>query len=220
MNKEMLVFVKPDGFVRKAAGARAINELLSIGIKLKHFSEVSPPREFFAEKHYAEHKGKFFYEWMLDMVTSSHILAMIVEGEEDVTSKVRSALGDKIVEKADPSSIRGKYGMFDGINVIHASDSLESAEREVSLWKEILNRDEGKDYESVARKYIETYSDFQMVDRKLYEGIKTSFQNGEIDVNAAGAKLADLLGKETNAEEQTLKRFVDAVIGDLTLKRT
>ena len=220
MNRQMLVFIKPDGFVRKAAGARAMKELLSTGIRIRHFSKVSPPREFFAEKHYVEHKGKFFYEWMLDMVTSSPILAMIVEGGEDVTSVVRNALGSTIIEKADPSSIRGKYGMFDGINVVHASDSPESAEREVGLWKDILDSKEKEDYESLAREYIDTYSNFQMVDRKLYEEVKTAFQNGKIDIKTVGTELLDLLRKETDVDGETLKKFVDAVIGDLTLKRT
>jgi Nucleoside diphosphate kinase len=120
--EEMLILLKPDGIVRRYSGARALKSILDLGVKVNFFGIIKPEKEFLSDRHYAEHKGKFFYENLVNFMSSTE-LAVLIAGGENITQKVRDLLGKTMCEKADPASIRGRYGTTKGINLVHASDS-------------------------------------------------------------------------------------------------
>ncbi|HEY0798572.1 MAG TPA: nucleoside-diphosphate kinase [Candidatus Baltobacteraceae bacterium] len=86
-----------------------------------------------AETHYAEHKGKPFFDGLVDYITSAPIVALVVEGS-DAIEGCRTAIGATNPIKAAPGSIRGDFGQTIGRNLVHGSDSPESAKREIAIW--------------------------------------------------------------------------------------
>ncbi|MDE2570914.1 MAG: nucleoside-diphosphate kinase [bacterium] len=107
------------------------------GLKLLRVSQE------LARRHYAEHEGKPFFNGLVEYITGSPIVAMVVEGE-DAIEGCRSTIGATNPIKAAPGSIRGDYGQTIGRNLVHGSDSPESGEREVQLWftpEELFARD-------------------------------------------------------------------------------
>ncbi len=100
-----------------------------------------------AETHYAEHRDKPFFGELVAYITSGPVLAMVLEGDGAV-SMLRKLCGSTKAEDAAPGTIRGDYAMHTGLNVIHASDSAESAEREIALFfrpDEIIDWTDGND---------------------------------------------------------------------------
>jgi nucleoside-diphosphate kinase len=88
-----------------------------------------------AEKHYAEHEGKAFFRGLVEYITSAPIVALVVEGN-DAVEGCRASIGSTNPIKAAPGSIRGDYGQTIGRNLVHGSDSPESAKREIAIWFE------------------------------------------------------------------------------------
>jgi len=139
--EKTLVLIKPDAMVKKLAG-NIISELYNLNLKMIGLKLVNVKREL-AEQHYQEHKGKPFFEKLLKHITgelhnNENVIAIVYLGENAI-SKVREAAGKTHPEEADPNSIRGKYGRWHSKtdcfeNVLHASDSKESAEKEIKLW--------------------------------------------------------------------------------------
>jgi nucleoside-diphosphate kinase len=86
-----------------------------------------------AKKHYAEHEGKPFFDGLVEYITSAPIVAMVIEGS-DAIEGCRSTIGATNPIKAAPGSIRGDYGQTIGRNLVHGSDSAESAAREIAIW--------------------------------------------------------------------------------------
>lgn len=128
-----LIIIKPDG-VQRALVGDVIKRFEQRGLRLAGLKLIQIPRAL-AEEHYAEHKGKGFYAGLIDYVTSGPVLAMAVEGEGAV-ARVRALCGATKVEEALPGTIRGDYALSTGSNVIHASDSADSAARELGLFFE------------------------------------------------------------------------------------
>ncbi|MEM7625285.1 MAG: nucleoside-diphosphate kinase [Planctomycetota bacterium] len=126
-----LIFLKPDAVQRGLIGpivSRFENKGLTfVGMKL-----MNVPRDL-AEKHYAEHAGKPFYDGLIAFVTSSPVLVMAIRGVNAI-AVCRTLIGATNGQKADPGTIRGDFGMSGGYNMIHGSDSPESAQRELALW--------------------------------------------------------------------------------------
>lgn len=127
-----LVILKPDATVRSFVGAYTIRAILDQGYKVTAFKVVQVTDKL-AEKHYEEHVGKPFFNWLIAYIKAAPVVALKVEGEK-VIQGVRRLLGATLAQKADPETIRGKYGIWGGINVAHASDSPATAERELALW--------------------------------------------------------------------------------------
>ena len=88
-----------------------------------------------AKRHYAEHEGKPFFQGLVDYITGSPIVALVVEGN-DVVEACRTTNGATNPIKAAPGTIRGDYGQTIGRNLVHGSDSPESAQREIAIWFE------------------------------------------------------------------------------------
>ncbi|GAB7387511.1 nucleoside-diphosphate kinase [Bacillaceae bacterium] len=135
------IMVKPDGVQRNLIG-EIISRFERKGYQLVAAKLMQVSTEL-AEKHYAEHKDKPFFGELVSFITSSPVFAMVWQGK-NVISTARSMMGKTNPAEAAPGTIRGDYGISVGMNIIHGSDSPESAEREIALWfdeKEILNYD-------------------------------------------------------------------------------
>ncbi|WP_226579336.1 nucleoside-diphosphate kinase [Halobacillus litoralis] len=140
MEKTFLM-VKPDGVQRNLIGditARFERK----GFKLAGAKLMAIPNEL-AEEHYGEHKEKPFFKELVDFITSGPVFAMVWEGE-NVISTARQMMGATKPAEAAPGTIRGDYGVAVSKNVIHGSDSQESAEREIGLF---FDQNELVDYE-------------------------------------------------------------------------
>jgi len=125
------LMVKPDGVQRGLAG-EIIARIEKRGFKIAALKMLRISREL-AEKHYGEHVGKPFFESLVGFITSGPVVAMVVEGK-DAVSAVREMMGATDPLKALPGTIRGTYGIDIGRNIIHGSDSKESAAREIALF--------------------------------------------------------------------------------------
>jgi nucleoside-diphosphate kinase len=132
VTERTLVLVKPDGVSRGLVG-EVISRIERKGLKLVALELRNVDRDL-AEQHYAEHAGKGFYEDLLSFITSGPVAALVVEGPRAAAAFRQLAGGTDPVEKAATGSIRGDFGMEVQYNLVHGSDSPESAEREVKLW--------------------------------------------------------------------------------------
>ena len=126
-----LILVKPDAFARNLSG-EIIARFERKGLRLVGLRQQSMEREL-AERHYAEHEGKPFYEELVSFITSGPLVAMVLEGEQAVVA-ARQVIGATNPLEAAPGSIRGDYAIEVGQNMVHGSDSPESAAREVALF--------------------------------------------------------------------------------------
>lgn len=214
--EEMLILLKPDGMVRRYSGARALKSMLELGIKIDFFKIMKPEREFLAERHYGEHKGKFFYDNLVNFMSSTE-LAVLIAGGENVTEKVRNLLGKTMCEKADPLSVRGRYGTTKGINLVHASDSKETAERETKLWKESIKIEEEKNYEKEVQDYINKYENFPMIDSIRYREIAKDLTEGKIEKEKAEEIIKELLLKESDFDKETVEKLPPLITENILL---
>jgi nucleoside-diphosphate kinase len=126
-----LILVKPDAFARGLTGeiiARFERKGLKI-VALQHMTMA----EDTAKEHYAEHDGKPFFGELVEFITSGPLVAMVLEGEQAVTA-ARQVIGATNPIEASPGSIRGDFAIAVGQNMVHGSDSPESAEREAKLF--------------------------------------------------------------------------------------
>lgn len=129
--QETLVLIKPDGVRRQLCG-EILSRYERKGLVIKAMKLLEASKEL-AEEHYVEHKGKPFFGELVDFITSGSVLAFVLAGENAIVS-VRAINGATNPVDAAPGSIRGDYALTMDSNVVHASDSLESASREIHLW--------------------------------------------------------------------------------------
>ena len=126
-----LVIIKPDG-VRRGLIGEIISRYEKKGLKISNIKMIYADEEILRE-HYAEHLGKSFYKDLLDFMMSGRIVVMVVEGK-NVVETVRKINGKTNPLEAEMGSIRGDFANFVTENIVHGSDSAESAEREISIW--------------------------------------------------------------------------------------
>ena len=132
MEKERtFVIIKPDAVQRGLIG-KIITRFEGKGIKIVAMKLLSVSKEL-AEKHYGIHKGKQFFDSTVKYITSSPVVAIVLEGNNAI-EMVRGMMGKTDPQKADMGTIRGDYGQFIGRNIVHGSDSPENAEFEINLW--------------------------------------------------------------------------------------
>lgn len=129
--EKTLVLIKPDAVERNLIG-----EIISFyereNLKVANLKMLNVSKDL-AEEHYSEHKSRPYFKELIAYITRSPICALILEGENAI-SKVRSINGNTDPAKADKNTIRGKYGLSKTENCVHASDSIENAEREIKIW--------------------------------------------------------------------------------------
>jgi nucleoside-diphosphate kinase len=132
MQKERtFAMIKPDAVQRGFIG-EIMSRFEKKGIKVVALKLVAVDRKL-AEKHYGVHKGKPFFEPTVKYITSSPVVAMVLEGV-NVIEMVRAMTGATDPQKAAMGTIRGDYGQFIGRNIIHASDGKDTAQFEINLW--------------------------------------------------------------------------------------
>ncbi len=129
--QQTLVLIKPDGVQRGLVG-KIIARFEERGFKIAALKLMQVSRAL-AEKHYAIHKGKSFYAGLLDYITVSPVIAMVLEGHEAI-SAVRTMVGATRPWEAAPGTIRGDLALMGLRNLMHASDSPETAASEIALW--------------------------------------------------------------------------------------
>tara|TARA_Y100000588_G_scaffold374121_1_gene448818 strand:- start:1513 stop:1986 length:474 start_codon:yes stop_codon:yes gene_type:complete len=129
--EQTLILVKPDAMQRGLAfevlGRLERRGLKLVGLRLLHVDEA------LAKQHYGEHEGKPFFDGLVDYITACPIIAAIFEGP-DAVSAARQTIGSTNPTEASPGTIRGDLGIEIGRNLVHGSDSSQSAEREISIF--------------------------------------------------------------------------------------
>ena len=127
-----LVLIKPDGVERGLVG-EVISRIERKGLKLVAL-ELRVVEAEVAQEHYAEHAGKGFYDSLLEFITGGPLVGLVAEGPRAIAAFRQLAGGTDPVEKAATGSIRGDFGLETQYNLVHGSDSPESAAREIGLW--------------------------------------------------------------------------------------
>ena len=130
--KQTLVLCKPDAVERSLVG-EFISRFEKKGLKIAALRMLTIGPEL-AEKHYAEHIGKPFYNDLVDFIGRSPAVAMVIEGPEDTWEIVRKMMGATNAAQAEPGTIRGDFSALFTENLVHGSDSAESAKREIEIF--------------------------------------------------------------------------------------
>jgi len=147
-NERSLVILKPDAVHRQLVG-RITARFEAKGLKIVAMKMSRLSRQQ-AERQHAPHKGKHFYEPLLDFVTAAPVVLMVLEGK-DAVAVTRSLMGPTFGPEAPPGTIRGDFGMSKRFNLVHGSDSAQAAEAEIPLY---FAPDELLDYELRAFPWI------------------------------------------------------------------
>jgi len=129
--EKTFIMIKPDGVQRNLIG-QIVARFEAKGFTLAGAKLMNVSREL-AEQHYAEHKERPFFGELVDFITSGPVFAMVWEGN-NVIATARNMMGKTNPADAAPGTIRGDFAVSVGMNIIHGSDSPESAEREIGLW--------------------------------------------------------------------------------------
>ena len=142
------VMIKPDAVQRGFIG-EIINRFEKKGLKIVAMKMVSVNKDL-AEKHYSVHKGKPFFVPTVKYITSSPVVAMVLEGFNSI-EMVRNMMGKTNPAEAISGSIRGDFGQFIGRNIIHGSDGSDTAKFEINLW---FKPDELSEYVRIDEKWL------------------------------------------------------------------
>lgn len=129
--EKTFIMIKSDG-VRRGLMGEIIGRIEKRGYKITRAKLFQPNRELI-EEHYVEHKGKVFFNELIEYILEGPVMAMEVEGES-VVEALRSMIGNKDPKIAAPGTIRGDFANSITQNIIHGSDSIISAERELNIW--------------------------------------------------------------------------------------
>ena len=126
------MLIKPDGVQRNLIG-EVLGRIERKGLTFAAL-QLKTVSEELARQHYAEHDGKPFFGSLLEFITSGPVVAAVVEGDRAIAAFRQIAGGTDPVEKATPGTIRGDFALVTQENLVHGSDSPESAAREIALW--------------------------------------------------------------------------------------
>ena len=192
---QLLTFLKADAVLRKNVGAAIVKEFLAnddLGILSFESRQVD---EALSAEHYAHVADRPFYPWLAHYVTACPVYVMLIEVENDAAvERLRAFLGATKAHEAAPGTIRGRFGIYAGVNCVHLSDSLESGRRETDLWKARLGIGEGNFDEAP-----EAYS--QQVDASL--------PNPTQDMRKICARVAEV-GEVSESQKEEIQRFLRA----------
>lgn len=146
--EQTFLMVKPDGVQRNLIG-EVVSRFEMKGYTLSGSKVMQITKEM-AETHYGEHKERPFFGSLVEFITSGPVFAMVWEGE-GVIAESRKMVGKTNPQEADPGTIRGDFGIQVSMNIIHGSDSVESAKREIALF---FDESELVSYEKTNSKWI------------------------------------------------------------------
>ena len=131
MQQRSLIILKPDAYQRKLVG-EIINRIEKKGLKLAAMKLMVVTEEL-AKKHYAPHEGKHFFDGLISYIKSGPVVVLVIEGAQAIPV-MRKLVGATCGYEAEPGTIRGDYSISLRYNLIHASDSEESAAREIDIF--------------------------------------------------------------------------------------
>ncbi len=131
MKQRTLVLLKPDAVNRRLMG-EIISRFEKKGLKIVAMKILAVPKEM-AERHYEVHRDKPFYNSLIEYITSGPVVAMVLEGDNAI-AVVRKMMGKTNGQEAEPGTIRGDYSMSIQNNLVHGSDSEDSAKREINIF--------------------------------------------------------------------------------------
>ncbi|MBD3230855.1 MAG: hypothetical protein GF329_21940 [Candidatus Lokiarchaeota archaeon] len=209
---QVLVFLKPDCTMRRPVSAKILKEFVENDFKIRAFKEVKVNRAL-AEQHYQEHKGKFFYPWLVKMITLSPVIAMIIE---DTPNRIREFIGNTFCHEAEKGTIRGEYGIWGGVNSVHASDSYKSARRELNLWKEFVNLVPSQsDVVKEINNYIKKWDNKIESDLKEIRNICENIKALPEKVDEFKEKLRENLIKDCKKSEKKIKKSIDKFVNTI-----
>jgi nucleoside-diphosphate kinase len=129
--QQTLILIKPDA-VRRRLAAEILGRIEARGFTVRAGKLLTASREL-GQTHYAEHAEKPFFGELVDFITSGPTWALVVEGEGAIAT-LRKTIGATNPADADPGSLRGEFALAMPDNLVHGSDSPESAEREIGIW--------------------------------------------------------------------------------------
>ncbi len=129
--EKSLVIIKPDGVKKKVIG-EIISRIEKEDLAIEKLKMIKIGRDI-ARRHYREHKNKSFFDMLIEYITSGPSVVMVVSGTDAIT-RIRKLMGPTDSKKAEKGTIRGDFGVDITANVIHGSDSIESAGREIELF--------------------------------------------------------------------------------------
>jgi nucleoside-diphosphate kinase len=132
VTERTLVLIKPDAVERRLVG-EIIGRIERKGLTIAAL-ELRNVSQDLAAQHYAEHEGKPFFDSLLEFITSGPVVAAVVQGPRAIAAFRQLAGGTDPVDKAAPGTIRADFGLETQFNLVHGSDSIESAKREIALW--------------------------------------------------------------------------------------
>lgn len=218
MERTLLV-LKPDAVMRRGVGAAVLERILEMPeARPLGFLEMAVPQSL-AEKHYAVHRGKFFYPWLVQFIQVGRVVATVLEGE-DIVRRLRGVLGATFVEKADPESLRGKYGLVGGVNVAHASDEPANAEKEIALWVQDAGLNLEEDGETPIRNYISRWRGTPIRATQRIRELCREYAQSYTDRPRYQEEIADLLVAECPGwPRREIQRLADAILGNMDLDR-
>jgi nucleoside-diphosphate kinase len=206
--------------MRRGVGAAVFDQILSAlpDVAFKGFLEIPVPHQL-AEKHYAIHEGKFFYPWLLQFIEVGNVVATVLEGE-DIVSRLREVLGATFVEKANPDSLRGKYGIVGGVNVAHASDEPANAKKEIALWQEEAQLNLEQDGREAIDAYIAKWAETPVIATEQIRQICQEYALEYLNRDNYQAEIAELLIDECpDWAEPDLNNLANAILGNMDLDR-
>ncbi|GJQ26655.1 MAG: nucleoside-diphosphate kinase [Phycisphaerae bacterium] len=146
--EKTLIILKPDAIQRGLAG-RIITRFEEKGLQIAAMKAMKVSKDL-AEKHYAVHKGKPFYDRLVQYITSSPVIVMVLQGVNAIAIS-RKMMGATFGSKAEPGTIRGDFGVSNSFNMIHGSDSPEAAAFEIGLY---FKPEDLLSYERASEKWI------------------------------------------------------------------
>ena len=129
--EQTLIILKPDAIQRRLVG-RIVQRFEDKGLALTAMKLMQIPREL-AERHYAPHKGKPFYPGLIEYITSGPVVVMVLSGNRAIDI-ARTLMGKTFGYEAAPGTIRGDFGLSRQMNLMHGSDSVDAAKREIDVY--------------------------------------------------------------------------------------
>jgi nucleoside-diphosphate kinase len=203
-----LVLVKPDAVLRRQIGVNVLKAVKKlVGVSVLAFKETRVTEDL-AKRHFVEHVGRSYFPGLMAMMAVPvGVLVLVVEGN-GIIGTLRDLIGPTFVEKAKnvKGCLRGKYGIAKGVNVVHASESIDAARREVDLWVHALGLSLDK---AAASKTMDAY--IAKWDGRLPDNTK-SIQKEAEDVLEAIEDLKAVLKTETTEDDDTTRDLIRAIL--------
>lgn len=201
---QLLTFLKADAVLRTNVGATIVKEFLANeDLEILSFESRQVDAALSAE-HYAHVADRPFYPWLEHYVTACLVYVMLIEVEDDAAvERLRDFLGKTKAHEAAPETIRGRFGIYAGVNCVHLSDSLESGQRETDLWKARLGIGEGN-FDIVPQDYCKKYD--------------ASLPNYTHDMRKICAQVAEA-GDVSEDQKQQIRRYIEAETPEITSER-